>query len=134
VIFDFKCIEGWDQITHWAGASFFDFMMKYNLGTHSGLAPDKKHPEDLYKYVGLITPDSTYYVGIDMKSMMQLQTILCYELNQKPLPLDQGYPLRLIIPVKYGIKSLKRIGYIFFSDTRPPDYWFEHGYDYDAAL
>ena len=46
----------------------------------------------------------------------------------------QGYPLRLIIPVKYGIKNIKRIGTIFFSDTRPKDYWYERGYDYDAAL
>lgn len=134
VVFDFKCIEGWDQVTHWGGSRFSDFLMKYKLGTHSGNAPDNKHPEDLYKYVGLITPDSAYYVGIDMKSMMQEQTLLCYEMNEKPLPLDQGYPLRLIITVKYGIKSLKRIGYIYFSDTPPPDYWFERGYDYDAAL
>lgn len=134
IIFDFKCIEGWDQVTHWGGTTFYNFLMKYKLGTHSGKAPDLDHPEDLYKYVGLITPDSAYYVGIDMKSMLQEQTILCYEHNGKDLPFDQGYPLRLIITIKYGVKSLKRIGYIYFSDTRPPDYWFEHGYDYDAAL
>ncbi len=134
VIFNFKCIEGWSQVSHWGGARFYDFMKKYNLGTHSGNAPDDNHPEDLYKYVGLITPDSAYYVGIDMKSMMQPQTLLCYEMNEKPLPMNQGYPLRLIITVKYGIKNLKRIGFIYFSDTKPPDYWYERGYDYDAAL
>ena len=134
IVFDFKCIEGWNQITHWGGARFYDFLVKYKLGTHSGSAPNPSHPEDLYKYVGLITPDSAYYVGIDMKSMLHPQTLLCYELSEKPLPYEQGFPLRLIITVKYGVKSLKRIGYIYFSDTRPPDYWFEHGYDYDAAL
>jgi hypothetical protein len=134
VIFEFKCIEGWSQVSHWGGVRFSDFLKKYHLGTHSGKAPDPKHPEDLYKYVGLMTPDSMYYVGIDMKSMMHDQTLLCYELNEKPLPMDHGYPLRLIITVKYGIKNLKRIGSIYFSDTRPPDYWFEKGYDYDAAL
>jgi hypothetical protein len=134
VIFDFKCIEGWSQISHWGGVRFSDFLSKYRLGTHSGRRPDPAHPEDLYKYVALITPDSQYYVGIDMKSMMHPQTLLCYELNEKPLPMDQGYPLRLIITVKYGIKSLKRIGYIYFSDARPADYWFERGYDYDSAL
>jgi hypothetical protein len=133
-IFNFKCIEGWSQISHWGGVLFSDFMLKYHLGTRSGNAPDPKHPEDLYKYVGLITPDGEYYVGIDMKSMMHKQTLLCYEMNAEALPMNQGYPLRLIIPVKYGIKSLKRIGRIYFSDTRPPDYWYEHGYDYDAAL
>lgn len=134
VIFNFKCIEGWNQITHWGGARFSDFMEKYKLGTHSGKAPDINHREDLYKYAALLTPDSAYYVGIDMKSMMHPQTLLCYELNEQPLPADQGYPLRLIITIKYGIKSLKRIGYIYFSDTPPPDYWHKQGYDYDAAL
>lgn len=135
IIFDFKCIEGWSQVTHWGGVRFSDFLKKHKLGTRSGKAPDPdNNPEDLYKYVGLMTPDSAYYVGIDMKSMMNPQTILCYEMNEKKLPLDQGYPLRLIITVKYGIKSLKRIGYIYFSDTPPPDFWYEQGYDYDAAL
>lgn len=134
IIFDFKCIEGWSQISHWGGVTFADFLQQYHLGTHSGRAPDPEHPEDLYKYVGLMTPDSAYYVGIDMKSMLHPQTILCYELNNKPLPMNQGFPLRLIIPVKYGVKHLKRIGYIYFSDSKPKDYWFERGYDYDSAL
>ena len=80
------------------------------------------------------TPDKEYYVGIDMPSALHPQTLLCYEMNDKPLPLNQGMPLRMIIPVKYGIKSLKRIGTLFFSDTRPPDYWFERGYDYYSGL
>jgi hypothetical protein len=123
VIFDFKCIEGWSQVTHWAGARFSDFIKKYHLNTQSQM-----------KYVGLATPDKKYYVGIDMASMMHPQTILCYEMNGKPLPMNQGYPLRLIIPVKYGIKHLKRIGSIYFSNSRPPDYWYERGYDYFAGL
>lgn len=134
ITFNFKCIEGWSQITYWAGVTFSDFLTRYHLGTHSGKAPDLNHPEDMYKYVGLMTPDSAYYVGIDMKSIIHPQTLLCYEMNDSLLPMDQGYPLRLIIPIKYGIKSLKRIAYIYFSDTRPKDYWFEQGYDYDAAL
>lgn len=55
-------------------------------------------------------------------------------MNGKPLPLKHGYPLRLMIPVKYGIKSLKRIGTLFFSNTPPPDYWYERGYDYYSGL
>ena len=85
-------------------------------------------------YAGMMTPDRGYYVGLDMKSLMHPQTILCYEMNGKELPLDQGYPLRLIIPVKYGIKHLKRIGTISFSNTPPPDYWAEQGYDYYSGL
>lgn len=123
VIFNFKCIEGWSQISHWGGVKFSDFIKAYHLEKQAG-----------EKYIGLVTPDGQYYVGIDMPSAMQPQTLLCYEMNGVPLPLNQGYPLRLIIPVKYGIKSLKRIGNLSFSNKRPPDYWFERGYDYYAGL
>jgi DMSO/TMAO reductase YedYZ molybdopterin-dependent catalytic subunit len=83
--------------------------------------------------MGLSTPDNGYYVGIDMPSAMQSQTIFCYEMNGAPLPINQGYPLRLIIPVKYGVKHLKRIGTITFSDSQPRDFWAERGYDYFAG-
>ena len=119
VVFNFKCIEGWSQITWWGGVRFSDFAKKYGLFT------------ELQKnYVGMITPDEQYYVGIDMPSILQPQTILCYEMNGAPLPMNQGYPLRLIIPVKYGVKHLKRIGTIYFANQKPADYWAELGYDY----
>ena len=123
VIFDFKCIEGWSQVTHWAGVPIKDFMDHYHLTTQEQMS-----------FAGLHTPDNQYYVGIDMESFLQPQTILCYEMNGKPLPLNQGYPVRLIIPVKYGIKHLKCIGTMYFSNQKPPDYWAERGYDYFAGL
>ncbi len=123
VVFNFKCIEGWSQVTWWGGVRFSDFMKAYKLDQEAGL-----------QFVGLMTPDEEYYVGIDMASAMHPQTLLCYELNGQPLPMDQGYPLRLIIPVKYGVKSLKRIGTMSFAKERPPDYWAERGYDYFTGL
>jgi DMSO/TMAO reductase YedYZ molybdopterin-dependent catalytic subunit len=123
IVFDFKCIEGWSQVTHWGGVRFSDFVAHYGLTDQTAL-----------RYCGLVTPDKAYYVGIDMPSMVNPQTLLCYEMNGKPLPDDQGYPLRLIIPVKYGIKHLKRIGIMYFQDEKPADYWAEKGYDYYAGL
>ena len=123
IIFDFKCIEGWSQVSHWAGVRFSDFIKKYGLEDQSG-----------FNYTGLHTPNGAYYVGIDMQSMMHPQHLLCYEMNNAPLPVNHGAPLRLIIPVKYGVKHLKRIGTIFFSNTKPRDYWYERGYDYFCGL
>lgn len=122
IVYDFKCIEGWSQKTWWGGVTFSDFIKHYNLKEEAG-----------FNYVALNTPDKKYYVGIDMPSAVHAQTLLCYEMNGASLPLNQGYPLRLIIPVKYGIKSIKRIGTIYFSNKRPPDYWAERGYDYHAG-
>ena len=123
IIFDFKCIEGWSQVTRWGGVKFSDFAEKYGMGNIGSI-----------KYGSLVTPDSGYYVGIDLPSLLHPQTMLCYEVNGEPLPLNQGYPLRLIIPVKYGIKNLKRIGIISFSADRPADFWYERGYDYYSGL
>ncbi len=123
IVFDFKCIEGWSQVTRWAGVKFTDFVKQYGLEQLSQM-----------NFVGLNTPDKKYYVGIDTKSILHPQTLLCYEMNGQPLPMNQGYPLRLIIPVKYGVKNIKRIGTIFFSNERPPDYWYERGYDYYGGL
>lgn len=122
IVFDFKCIEGWDQVSHWAGVPLKTFMDHYRL-----------QEEAQQQYISLETPDKKYYVGIDMPSARHPQTLLCYEMNGQPLPPDHGFPLRLIIPVKYGIKHLKRIGTMAFSNQKPPDYWAERGYDYYAG-
>jgi len=123
IVYDFKCVEGWDQISHWGGVKFSDFVAHYKLGDYAKM-----------DYVGMETPDKAYYVGIDQPSAMHPQTLLAYEVNDKLLPLEHGAPLRLIIPVKYGIKNLKRIGSISFSNMRPRDYWAEQGYDYYSGL
>lgn len=134
IVYEFKCIEGWSQVQHWGGVRLSDFMAKYKLGTKSGNAPNPESTDDLYRYVGLETPDKGYYVGIDIESALHPQTLLAYELNGQPISVPHGAPLRLIIPVKYGVKNLKRIGRIFFSDDRPRDFWAERGYDYYVGL
>ncbi len=75
LIFNFKCIEGWSQVTYWAGVKFSDFMQHYGSSNQAALS-----------YAGLITPDKGYYVGIDMESMLHPQTLLCYEMNGAPCP------------------------------------------------
>jgi DMSO/TMAO reductase YedYZ molybdopterin-dependent catalytic subunit len=119
----FCCIEGWSVVTQWAGARFSDFTRKY-------FPPGRPLPA----YVYMTTPDENYYVGLDTSSAMHPQTLLAYEHNGKPLEPEHGAPLRLTIPVKYGIKSIKRIGTIQYTDTRPGDYWYEEGYDWFAGL
>ena len=116
---EFKCVEGWSQIVHWAGARLADFAQRFAL---TG------------QYVGLSTPDDRYFVGLDAASALHPQTLLAYEMNGQPLTPEHGAPLRLVAPVKYGFKSIKRIGTIRFTDARPRDYWAERGYDWYAGL
>ena len=131
---ELKCIEGWSVIVNWAGSRLSDFAAEYHSGTGDGTPPDVRHrPRDLSRYVGLETPDGEYYVAMDMPSALHPQTLLCYEMNGEPLSIEHGAPLRLITTVKYGIKSIKRIGRITFTDERPPDFWAERGYDWYAG-
>jgi DMSO/TMAO reductase YedYZ molybdopterin-dependent catalytic subunit len=131
---ELKCIEGWSNIVHWTGARLIDLAAKYGLGSRSGRAFDaEKKPADLFRYVRLETPAGAYYVGLDIASALHPQTLLCYAMNGEPLTPGHGAPLRLVIPVKYGIKNIKRIGTIRFTDERPGDYWAERGYDWYAG-
>lgn len=128
---ELKCIEGWSVVVNWAGARFSDFAAKYGPQTRSGAKPDvKRNPGDIVEYVALATPDESYYVGLDTEAALHPQTLLCYEMNGKPLTQEHGAPLRLVTPLKYGVKHIKRIGLIRFSKDRPADYWAEQGYDW----
>jgi DMSO/TMAO reductase YedYZ molybdopterin-dependent catalytic subunit len=118
---EFRCIEGWSEPITYAGVRFSDFAAYFKL-------------DRSVRYVGMRTPDGAYYVSIDMDSMLHPQTVLAYEMNGAPLSDEDGAPLRLIIPVKYGIKNIKRIGRLWLSNTRPADYWAEQGYDWFAGL
>ena len=125
VVTELKCIEGWSQVVQWAGVRFADFIAHYW---------PKDHPiSEMPQYVGMETPSGAYYVGLDKESAMHPQTLLCYELGGKPLADTHGAPLRLVIPLKYGIKHIKRIGIIRLTDARPKDYWAEQGYDWYAG-
>jgi DMSO/TMAO reductase YedYZ molybdopterin-dependent catalytic subunit len=119
---DFKCVEGWSTVTQFAGARLSDFTAKFAPGSEKAA------------YVGMRTPSKDYYVGVDMPSALHPQTLLAYEMNGQSLADRHGAPLRLVMPVKYGIKNIKRIGRIEYTDERPADYWFEQGYDYYSGL
>jgi len=131
---ELKCIEGWSTVVRWAGARLADLAASTGSSSRSGRPYSaSKPPDDLLSYVSLATPGGVYYVGLDMPSALHPQTLLCYEMNGQPLSPDHGAPLRLVIPLKYGIKNIKQIKTLRFTDRRPADYWAERGYDYHAG-
>ncbi len=134
MITELCCIEGWSVVQKWKGVRLIDFAKKYPPPTVSGGDPDFQRLEDLVPYVAMETPDAGYYVGLDMYSALHPQTLLCWEMNGHPLTLDHGAPLRLVIPVKYGIKNIKRLAKITYTTVKPKDFWAEQGYDWFAGL
>jgi len=120
MIAELRCIEGWSIIVKWKGARLRDLIERFP-------------PPSAVPYLAMETPDRGYYVGLDMESALHPQTLLVYEMNDRPLTWQHGAPLRLAIPVKYGIKNIKRLGTIRYTSVRPADYWARQGYDWYAG-
>jgi DMSO/TMAO reductase YedYZ molybdopterin-dependent catalytic subunit len=134
MITEFKCIEGWSTVAQWAGVSLAALARTHPPATRSGRPFDPSQPEDAPPYVSLATPDGEYFVGLETASALHPQTLLAWELNGAPLTSEHGAPLRLVVPVKYGIKCIKRIGTLAWRAERPADYWAARGYDWYAGL
>lgn len=116
-----KCVEGWSEIVTWGGTPFANLAALYPAAAEAD-------------FINMETPDGVYYVSLDRDSMLHPQTMLSWELNDEPLTQLHGAPLRLSTPLKYGIKQIKRISRIEFSNVRGPDYWTERGYDWYSGL
>jgi len=116
-----KCVEGWSEVVTWGGTAFANFAAIYSTAAEAD-------------FVNMETPDGDYYVSLDRASMLHPQTMLSWELNGEALTQLHGAPLRLSTPLKYGIKQIKRISRLEFSNVRGRDYWTERGYDWYAGL
>jgi DMSO/TMAO reductase YedYZ molybdopterin-dependent catalytic subunit len=122
------CVEGWSAIAWWAGFSFDDLLLAYppmsqakwvRLESSVNLGPWRN-------------PDP-YYVSLDLSTARHPQTLLATHLNGKPLTLEHGAPLRLLVPVKLGLKNIKAITRITYTHDEPADYWAKRGYSrYDG--
>jgi hypothetical protein len=122
---EFKCIEGWSEITQWGGYRLRDLLEMYPPAKVNGREP---------KYVYMETPDGNYYGGYDLKAARHPQSLLVTEMAGEPLTQQHGAPLRLYMPIKYGYKQVKRIGLIAYTDQKPDDFWTKLGYDWYAGL
>ena len=81
---------------------------------------------------GAGNPDP-YYVSIDLPTARHAQTLLATHYNGAPLTPPHGAPLRLVAPMKLGLKNIKAITRIVYMREEPRDYWAERGYSrYDG--
>jgi hypothetical protein len=125
LVTQFKCIEGWSQVVHWAGIRLADFLDAYPPALVNGKEP---------RFIYMETPNGDYYTGYDLAVCRHPQTLLVTEMMGAPLTQPHGAPLRLHMPTKYGYKQIKRIGLIAYMDVKPDDYWTKLGYDWYAGL
>jgi hypothetical protein len=125
MVLEFKCIEGWSEITQWGGYRLRDLLEMYPPAKVNGREP---------KYVYMETPDGNYYGGYDLAAARHPQSMLVTEMGGQALTQEHGAPLRLYMPIKYGYKQVKRVGLIAYTDQKPDDFWTKLGYDWYAGL
>jgi DMSO/TMAO reductase YedYZ molybdopterin-dependent catalytic subunit len=122
------CVEGWSAIAWWAGLRFDDLLSAYQPMSRAKWAC----VESSVNLDESGNPDP-YFMSIDLATARHPQTLLATHLNGQPLTVDHGAPLRLLVPVKLGLKNVKAITKITYSAEEPRDYWGERGYSrYDG--
>jgi DMSO/TMAO reductase YedYZ molybdopterin-dependent catalytic subunit len=122
------CVEGWSAIAWWGGFRFREL-----LEAHPP-APGMRWAslESAVNLDGAGNPDP-YYVSIDLDTARHEQSLLATHHGGQPLGTDHGAPLRLVVPMKLGLKNIKAITKIAYVRDEPRDYWGERGYSkYDG--
>jgi len=109
------CVEGWDVIGRFGGARLSDFLQMIGADTSA-------------RFISVECADD-YYESLDMATALHPQTLLCYEMYDRPLTREHGAPLRLQIPTKIGYKQAK-----YLTDLKVTNvldrvgYWEYQGY------
>jgi DMSO/TMAO reductase YedYZ molybdopterin-dependent catalytic subunit len=122
------CVEGWSAVAWWSGLRFDDLLHAYPP------TPQAKwvRVESSVNLDPSGNPDP-YFVSLDLPTARHPQTLLATHFNGQPLTVDHGEPLRLLVPVKLGLKNVKAITKLSFVAEEPRDYWAERGYSrYDG--
>jgi DMSO/TMAO reductase YedYZ molybdopterin-dependent catalytic subunit len=81
-----------------------------------------------------VTATDGFYESIVMSDIMDPRTLLVYEMNGVPLPREHGFPLRVYIPNRHGMKQPKWIEHIELIDRHGPGYWVDRGWDAQAIV
>ena len=109
------CVEGWDVIGRFGGARLSDFLTMIGTDTSA-------------RFLTLGCADD-YYESLDMATALHPQTLLCYEMYDRPLTREHGAPLRLNIPTKIGYKQAKYLTDLKLTKVLDKvGYWEDQGY------
>ncbi len=127
-IYRFRCVEGWSMVIPWVGFPLADMIKQFK-------------PTSKAKYVEFVTlydkermPGQVlrvlpwpYTEGLRMDEAMNPLTLMAVGLYGNELPNQNGAPIRLVVPWKYGFKNIKSIVKIRFTEHQPTSTWNEIG-------
>jgi sulfoxide reductase catalytic subunit YedY len=123
-IYRLRCVEAWSMVIPWIGIPLGDLLKRFRPTSRAKYVAFKTvmRPSEMpgQRYPVLEWP---YVEGLRIDEAMHPLTILAVGLYGQPLPNQNGAPLRLVVPWKYGFKSIKSIVEIRFTERQPPTSW-----------
>jgi sulfoxide reductase catalytic subunit YedY len=125
-VYRMRCVEGWSMVIPWVGFPLAEFLKRVApQGSAKYVAFETlKRPAEMPGQRGILQPLPWPYVeGLRLDEAMHPLTILAVGLYGETLPNQNGAPLRLVVPWKYGFKSIKSIVRISLVDKEPPTSW-----------
>ena len=119
-----RCVEGWSMVIPWVGYSFSEFVKQCQpLSSAKYVQFLSYFNKKVEKWSGESSIDWPYSEGLRMDEAMNPLTLLTVGLYGDVLPNQNGAPVRMVLPWKYGFKSAKSTVAIRFLDKQPPTTW-----------
>ena len=123
-IYRLRCVEGWSMVIPWVGYSLGKLIEKVEpLGSAKFVEFVSQADPKTMPFVGSRVLDWPYTEGLRMDEAMHPLTLLAFGMYGEVLPNQNGAPLRLVVPWKYGFKSGKSLVRIRFTDSEPKTAW-----------
>jgi len=125
-IYRMRCVEGWSMVIPWLGVPLGAVLKKFEPNpkakyvAFTSLADPQQMPGVRYRSINW-----PYREGLRMDEAMHPLTLLATGMYGKPLPQQNGAPLRLVVPWKYGFKGIKSIVAIDFVEKMPETAWHD---------
>jgi len=125
-IYRHRCVEGWSIVVPWVGFSLSELIKraeplgKAKFVQFTSILDMTQMPGQRQRIL-----DWPYTEGLRMDEAMHPLTLLCFGMYGESLPNQDGAPIRLVVPWKYGFKSAKAIVKISFTDHQPSTTWNE---------
>ena len=119
---NFQCVEGWGLDNQkWEGIHLKEIFSKVKISPKA-------------KYITFHATGGKYQDSLSIKEALEPETILACKLNDKDLPPENGFPLRLVIPRMYAYKSVKWVERIVLTEKQESGYWEKFGYPSDGSI
>jgi len=123
-VYRFRCVEAWAMIVPWTGFPFSKLVEKVSPKAEAKFVRfETFNRRDWAPGMAALNYPWPYFEGLRMDEAMHPLTMVVTGIYGKPLPKQHGAPIRLVVPWKYGYKSIKSIVKIEFVAAQPKTFW-----------